>query len=366
MRSPTTRGRHGATIEDVAAHAGVSVATVSRALRGLPNVATSTRARVMAAAGELDYQPDPAATRLAAGHTRTVTVAVPTLNGWYFSTVVAGAEAVCTEAGYDILVVGVGSTADRTRLVQDPYLGRRTDGLIVVDLSVSPAEAESLRAAGITVATVGSAVPGVPAVKVDDVEVGRMATRHLLGLGHRRIGIIGGLPHDPMSFDVPTARRQGHEAALVAAGLPVDPTLSAPGNFGIDGGQEAMSHLLDLSDPPTGVFAMSDEMAFGALRALRERGLRAPDHVSVIGVDDHDFARVVDLTTVRQRVAAHGATAARLVIEAMAATARDEMAPPPVGAPVAPDETAVVDAVRRATDVELVVRRTTGTPRPSS
>ncbi len=348
-------------------HAGVSVATVSRALRGLPNVATSTRERVMAAAGELDYQPDPAATRLAAGRTRTVTVAVPTLNGWYFSTVVAGAEAVCTEAGYDILVVGVGSTADRTRLVQDPYLGRRTDGLIVVDLNVSPAEAESLRAAGITVATVGSAAPGFPAVKVDDVEVGRMATRHLLGLGHRRIGIIGGLPHDPMSFDVPTARRRGHEAALVAAGLPVDPTLSAPGNFGIDGGQEAMSHLLDLPDPPTGVFAMSDEMAFGALRALRERGLRAPDHVSIIGVDDHDFARVVDLTTVRQRVAAHGATAARLVIEAMAARARDDAAPPPGAEPdEAPDEAVVVDAIRRATDVELVIRRTTGTPPTSA
>ena len=124
----------------------------------------------------------------------------------------------------------------------DPYPGKAIASLEVFEEAV--AYWESLRAAGITVATVGSAVPGFPAVKVDDVEVGRMATRHLLGLGHRRIGIIEGQQHDPMSFDVPTARRRGHEAALVAAGLPVDPTLGAPGNFGIDGFSVFLTALL--------------------------------------------------------------------------------------------------------------------------
>jgi LacI family repressor for deo operon, udp, cdd, tsx, nupC, and nupG len=361
MSTPATRRRRGATIEDVAVQAGVSVATVSRALRGLPNVASSTRERVMTVADELNYQPDPAATRLAAGRTRTVTVAVPTLNGWYFSTVVAGAEAVCTEAGYDILVIGIGSVADRARLLRDDSsLERRTDGLVVVDLNVTEDEAASLRARGIILATVGSTAPGFPSVKVDDHGVGRLATEHLIGLGHHRIGVLGGLKHDPMSFDVPAARQRGHEAAMRAAGLTVEPALTTPGNFSIDGGQEAMARLLALHEPPTAVFAMSDEMAFGALRELRERELAVPGDMSVIGVDDHEFARVVDLTTVRQRVAAHGATAARLVIEAIDAAATEEHQGRP-SLVVATDH----DAIRRATEVELVVRRTTGPPRRS-
>ncbi len=318
-RAPAPRRR--ATIEDVASAAGVSVATVSRALRSLPNVAISTRERVNAVAAELDYRPDPAASRLAAGRTRTVTLGIPSLNGWYFSTVVAGAEAVCTESGYDVQVICIPSYADLDRLLDRSHrLERRTDGLVLVDISLDPGRAADLATRGVSLATIGTAVPGYPAIQIDDEEVGRIAARHLVDIGHERIGVIGGLPDDPMDFVVPRLRRRGVEDELATHGLELDDRHVANGNFGMTGGGEAMSELLDLDDPPTAFFAMSDEMAFGALMALRERGLVAgsgPGQVPLMGVDDHEFARVVRLTTIRQPVAEHGARAARLLIEGM-------------------------------------------------
>ena len=330
-----------ATIEDVALRAHVSVATVSRALRGLPNVATATRRRVELAATALKYRPDPAASRLAARKTKTITVGVPSLSGWYFSTVVAGAEAVCNEAGYEFQVIAVGSLVDRDRLLDDEHaLERRTDGLILVDVEPSAAQAEALVARGVAVATVGHVLVDHPAVSIDDALVGRLAAEHLVSLGHRRIAIIDGLDDDPMNFVVPTTRRTGFEQALADAGLSLSPSLAASGNFTVDGGRDAMRRLMETTDPPTAVFAMSDEMAFGVLMELDERGLVAGSDVSVVGVDDHEFACVVKLTTVRQPVADHGANAARLLIEAMGS---DE----PLRTTIRPD-------------VELVVRSTTG------
>ena len=151
-----------------------------------------------------------------------------------------------------------------------------------------------------------------------------------------------------MSFDVPTLRYKGFVGRLAAHGVHFNDGLLASGNFGIDGGQEAMAALLDHDVPPTAVFSMSDEMAFGAVMELNERGLVAGRDVSLIGVDDHEFSRVVSLTTVHQAVADHGAAAARLLLDAI----------PPDGdsTPLATD-TAAADLIA---DVELIVRSSTG------
>ena len=141
---------------------------------------------------------------------------------------------------------------------------------------------------------------------------------------------------------MPRLREKGYEDALNGAGLSIDPDLFQPGDFGIEGGQEAMAALMNLDEPPTAVFAMSDEMAFGALMESRQRGLSVPDDVSVIGVDDHEFSRVIGLTTIRQSVAEHGATAARALIASMNDLERQ---PASVGAAI-----------------ELVVRTTTTRP----
>jgi DNA-binding LacI/PurR family transcriptional regulator len=295
---------------------------------------------VRATAAELQYRPNPAASRLATGRSRTVTVVVPMLNSWYFSNVVAGAEAVCAESDYDFLVVGLGSADERARFFDPQYqVVHRPDGLILVDVRPDGGQSASLRSRGIAVSTVGTRVEGFPSVRVDDVEVGRVATEHLLDLGHDRVGIIGGMPEDPMNFDVPKLRHQGALDALAGRGLSLSDDLVASGNFSIDGGAEAMTLLLDRHEPPTAVFAFSDEMAFGALMAAAARGVRIGTDVSLIGVDDHEFSRVVDLTTVRQRVAWNGAAAARAVIGMMS---HERIEPPHQIAPI-----------------ELVVRSTT-------
>ncbi len=340
MESREDRAGKRARIEDVALAANVSVATVSRALRNLPNVADSTRQRVTAIAESMNYRPDPAAARLATGRSRTITVVVPHLSSWYFSTVIAGAEAVCAEAGYECLVLGVGTIAECDRLLDEPFhLERRTDGLVLVNIPATEPQAASLHERGVGLSTVGTQTPGHPAVLIDDVNAGNIAAQHLIGLGHRRLGMISGQSNDPMNFAVPRKRREGFRSALEHAGIAFDESLVRSGNFGIDGGQEAMGALLDRSDPPTAVFAMSDEMAFGALMALAERGLRPAADVSLIGVDDHDVARVVGLTTIRQRVAGQGAAAMRALLARLA---------DPSAAPTAVDS-----------PLDLIVRHTT-------
>jgi DNA-binding LacI/PurR family transcriptional regulator len=163
--------------------------------------------------------------------------------------------------------------------------------------------------------------------------------------------MIGGMSEDPMNFPVPVLRQQGFVDGLADAGLSFDPMMIEGGNFGLDGGHEAMSLLLERPSPPTAVFAMSDEMAFGALMALNERGMVAGRDVSIMGVDDHEFSRVVDLTTVRQPVAEHGATAGRLLLDALA-----RLHSPSGATEVEPDA-----AERHVlAPIELIVRSTTG------
>ncbi len=317
---PTSRQTpRRATIEDVAAAAHVSVATVSRALRGLPNVAPSTRARVGEAATGLNYQPDPAASRLAAGATTTLLVMVPGTSSWYFAQVIAGAEAVAAETSHDFLVIGVRSLEQRDRLLDEGYrLERRADGVLMVNIGATDEQARSLQRRGVGLATIGTRAPGCPVVQVDDEAVGRLAAEHLVGLGHRRIGVIGGSLDDPLSFDVPALRRRGFAAGLAARGLEFDPDLHVAGNFSVDGGREAMARLLDARESPSAVFAMSDEMAFGGMMELSERALRPGVDISVMGVDDHEFARVVSLTSIRQQVELQGALAIRALLEAIA------------------------------------------------
>ncbi len=338
---PVDRPDRRIGIEDVAAAANVSVATVSRALRHLPNVAESTRERVIDIA-EVDGLP-PRPCGIATGHRAHAGRSrwwYPISSSWYFSTVIAGAEAVCAEAGYECLVLSVGTIAGCNQLLDEPnHLERRTDGLVLVNIPASEAQAESLRRRDVALSTVGTRTRGHPAVLIDDVSAGRMATEHLIELGHERIGLISGEHDDPMNFAVPLRRQEGFAAALADAGLEFDEALVRSGNFGIDGGQEAMSALLDRPDPPTAVFAMSDEMAFGALMALTERGLRPAVDVSLIGVDDHDVARVVGLSTVRQRVASQGAAAMRALLARLADPSTPET---------------IVDS-----PLELVVRQTT-------
>ena len=335
---------HPATIEAVAARAKVSVATVSRAMRDLPNVAEATRLRVRQAAEELSYRPDPNASRLATGRTSTVGMAVPMLGRWYFSTVIGAAHAVLVREGYDLLLFGVDTPADRSRFITEwAVINKRVDGVILVDLTLDPNELEDLVLADARVGTVGDRHAPFSSVTIDNRAASAVAVRHLLNLGHREIALIGhtegGWP-----FTVPTERRNGYFDAHKEFLITPRPELEHPGNFDVDGGYEAMTDLLAMAHPPTAACAMSDEMAFGAIKAIRDHGLRVPEDVSVIGFDDHEMAKVMDLTTIRQPVAESGAEIARLLVRALKAD---------------PLDTETLAPQHRTLRSQLIVRRTT-------
>lgn len=304
------------TIEKVAERAGVSVATVSRALRGLPNVSPKTRERVVSVAAMLNYRPDPNAARLAAGRTRTIAVGVVAIPIWYTGQVISGIEAVLTSQGYDLTLLLIAGDLVRSRALGDVGGGvsKRADGAIFVDLVPTPAERALLEEQRLPWVMVGAECPTIDSVIIDNVEGAMSATRHLLGLGHTRIGLISG---GPAAFPAssPPQRRAGFLRALADASLRFDPKKERVGDFSALGGYEAMQTLLELSDRPTAVFAMSDEMAMGAMRACEEAGLTIPDDMSIVGFDDVDWAFTVGLTTVRQDATELGAVAARLMIE---------------------------------------------------
>jgi DNA-binding LacI/PurR family transcriptional regulator len=333
-----------ASIIDVARRAGVSPSTVSRSLRGMPNVSEATRQRVMRAAAELSYVASPAASRLASGRTSTVGVVVPFMTRWFFAQVVAGAEAVFHEASLDLLLYNLGDAVGRSRFFQRLPLQRRVDAVLLVCVAVDESERAALRGLGVPIVMVGTSSPGFGSVRIDDMEGTAKAVRHLLNLGHVRIGMICGLDDDdPHAFATPLLRRQGFEQTLLGAGLEVDPEQIVGAPWGVEGGARAMEQLLSADRLPTAVFAETDEMAFGALWTLRRAGLDVPARISIIGFDDHEMAAVVDLTTISQPVRPQGEVAATLLLDAL--TERTD------------------EAAEVVMPTHLVVRGTTG-PRP--
>ncbi|MEV4515117.1 LacI family DNA-binding transcriptional regulator [Dactylosporangium sp. NPDC049525] len=301
------------SMEDVARLAGVSSATVSRTLRGLPNVSDETRDRVLQAAASLSYVVSPIASRLASGRTHTVGVIVPYAARWFFGQIVAGAESVLREHDLDLLLYNLGDVAARQRFFGQLPLRRRVDAVLVVAMQFSDPEIADLRSLGVPIVAVGHDVPGAGCVRIDDMAAATSAIQHLLGLGHRRIGMISTYADQTMFLPVAHARRRAYIDTLRNVGLPICDELVMSVPHGLDGGEQAMRRLLALPDPPTAVFAESDELAFGALSALRRTGR----HVSVIGFDDHELSALLDLTTVRQRVFEQGVLAAGMLRRAM-------------------------------------------------
>lgn len=312
------QGEQGpASIFDVADRAGVSASTVSRSLRGLPNVAPATRARVAIAAEELAYVASPAASGLASGRTSTVGIVVPFLTRWFFMRVVQGVEEVVRAAGYDVLLHNLRDEVGRERFFARLPLNRKVDGIVLVDLALQPDEQARLQALGVPVTVVGGDALGVGAVGIDDAAGVRMALQHLSHLGHHDVGMICGTAVPGLNFAVPGSRRTTFLDAIAESSLATAPEWVVSADWGIEGGARATERLLSGRHLPTALFAECDEIAFGALRTLRLAGLDVPRRMSVIGFDDHELAGVVNLTTVAQPVQAQGAAAARMLLDVM-------------------------------------------------
>ena len=313
-----------AGIVEVAALSGFSPATVSRALRGLPGVSAPTRLAVEQAASTLGYFPSPSAAALTTGRTNAIGVIAPWVSRWFFSAVVEGAQEVLAQQGFDLLLYPIGVAGGRRDGGLDTRsLNKRVDGLLALNVPLADKSLVSLQSLRVPVVTVGTAVEGMSSVIVDNVEVGRLATQHLLDLGHRRIAFFGDDLDEMHGFTAATDRHRGYDLALREAGLEPDPALSERTGFSMDGGEAAMHRMFGRRrksfELPTAVFAVSDEVAMGVLYAAREHGLKVPRDLSVIGVDGHDFAYLFDLTTVSQPVRDQGRIAARLLLEQVSA-----------------------------------------------
>jgi DNA-binding LacI/PurR family transcriptional regulator len=192
-------------------------------------------------------------------------------------------------------------------------LEKRVDAALLVTLALDSSERQALRDLGRPVALVGGRT-GFPSVSIDDVQAGQAATQHLLELGHKRIAFVGLDRAAQGTFHVASDRRKGYRLALRCADISVDPRLEVPGDFTVAGGRRAMRELMALDDPPTAVFAASDEMAMGCLHAIRLAERRVPEDISVIGIDDHEMSTLHDLTTVAQPVVEQGRIAAELLL----------------------------------------------------
>lgn len=342
------------TIQKVADLAGVSTATVSRALAGKKSVSDATRTKVEAAAKQLGYVVSSAASSLASGRNRNIGVVVPFLDGWFYTRVLKGAHDALSDAGYDLTLYhldasttdpGAGGNPRRKRLFDEFLRRQRVDGFIAVSLELTDAELDGLRTIGKPAMCIGGPLPGAVTFSIDDIAIARLATEHLLALGHRQIAHIGGDQALDLDFHLPKSRRVGYEAALEAGGVEPDPRLIRVADFTIQGGYRATLQLLgDPSVAPTAIFAASDEMAIGAILAARDLGKKVPDDLSIVGIDGHELGEFFGLTTVAQFPEAQGKTAVKAMLRAL-----DN-----------PQETPVSKNV--ALPFELIVRRSTSSP----
>jgi LacI family repressor for deo operon, udp, cdd, tsx, nupC, and nupG len=299
---------------DIARIAGVSLATASRALSNAPGVAAATRERVLAVAEDLSYVVSPEASRLSGGSTRRVAVVVPHVARWFFGAMLEALESVLREAELDVLLYTVGNAADSHSFFERLPARRKVDAVVVLAFPVTEAEQRRLDLMGVSIVAAGGQSAAYPYVSIDDEVAGRQAMDHLIFLGHRRIAMIAAIDPKETRWPAVPFRSQAYYSALRDAGIAADPSLVTTVDWGGLQGAEAMSQLLSLREPPTAVYAHSDEVAVGAMRTLRRAGLRIPEDISVISIDDHPLAELTDLTTVSQPVRQQGLLAGQMVL----------------------------------------------------
>jgi DNA-binding LacI/PurR family transcriptional regulator len=306
------------TIADVAAASGVGVGTVSRVINGAANVRETTRRAVLKVIDELGYRPSHLAAALSRGTSRTVAIVVPQLTRPSAVMRLAGALAVLDQEGYDTVVCNVDTVEQRDRHLAALTSRHRADGVIAVSLRLSAAQLASFQRAGVPLVTVDATAPGVPHTVTDDVAGGRLATGHLLSLGHRRIGFVGDTIRGAaaesrlgLGFVSSQHRLAGYRQALAAAGVRYDPALVRRGPHGPANAEALAAELLALPDPPSAIFAASDTQAMGVLAAAERCGTTVPGGLSVIGFDDIESAELLGLSTVRQPLGDSGSEGAR-------------------------------------------------------
>jgi LacI family transcriptional regulator len=315
LRQPGAR--QTPTIYDVADRAGVSISTVSLALNSPARVRPETLERVYSAVSELGFVPKADAAVRARRGTRRIGAIAPFTAYGSFMERLQGVLAASEEDSFEIVVFNQDATIFRQHVVDSLPLSRRLDGLILMAVPISDRLAHRLIEDGLEAVLVELARPGFSSVSIDDEEGGRLAAEYLVQRGHRRCAFLGEPPvSEALASSIPSvqgmARVRGFRQGLTGAGVPLpdEYVVSAadPGDPG-----DAVRELLDLKQPPTAIFAHSDDLAVGVLKVARRRGLDLPGDLAVIGFDDREYADYIGLTTVRQPLYDSGRIALKLL-----------------------------------------------------
>jgi DNA-binding LacI/PurR family transcriptional regulator len=332
------RGARRLSIKDIARIAQVSHPTVSRALQNSPLVSSETTARIWKIANESGYRASAVARGLVTRRTRTIGLVVTTVADPFTCEVVSGIEQSASDCGYSVFLADSNADPARERKIVQSFAERRVDGIIVTSSRVGALYLPLLSEMQVPIVLVNDQHPGafVHSVMIDNRGGVRAAATHLIGLGHRRIAYIG----DRLGYQSDTERHAGYTDALEAASIRVLPALSVYGDGKPQGAIEAMNALLELSKPPTAVCCYNDMSALGAMHAIRMRGLRVPEEISVVGFDDLFLSSYTQppLTTVRQPMRRMGLLAMESLFKVM---------------------TGEGPAIKIEVDAELVVREST-------
>ncbi|MFM6963446.1 MAG: LacI family DNA-binding transcriptional regulator [Micrococcales bacterium] len=305
-----------AGIEAVAKLAGVSIATVSRALSGKGHVSERSKSKVQLAANELGYIASSSAYTLATGRNRNIGVIMPYIDRWFFGAFLESAESALVTAGYDLTVYNLnGGDEQRARIFNEFLMRRRVDAVLALAVAPSAQELEQLNRMKKPILAVGGYIKGARSLVMDDRAAGRLATEHLLSLGHTRIANINGLESSDKEFNQPNLRHHGYLDALNSAGIEPKPELMVRADFTLQSAYVVAKQILgNPYDAPTAIFCNSDEMAFGAIMAAKDLGLQVPRDISIIGIDNHDMSEFFQLTTVNQMVRDQGTEAVKILL----------------------------------------------------
>lgn len=299
------------SIKDVAARAGVSVATVSRVLNNNPRVKPRLRERVLQAVAELDYHPSGIARSMRSQSGRVIGLIISDIQNPFFTALVRAVEDVAYANQYTVLLCNSDEDPQKERLYVDILFQERVAGVIIVPTGKDCCDLLVQRRIPVVMADRKVPDINIDSVTLDNTAGAYTATAHLISLGHTRIGLVSAPPHASVGLE----RRQGYERALREHGLPVDESLIRMGNFKESGGYQAAKELLAIKPRPTAIFSVNNLMTIGTLQAIHEQGLRIPKDISVVGFDDMPWLPLLTppLTVVSQPVYEIGRVAAEIL-----------------------------------------------------
>ena len=302
------------TIRDVAKRANVGVGTVSRVLNNNPAVSEATREKVLTAIEELAYTPNPIARQLSIGRTLTIGIILPYLTLPSYIERLRGVQNFMADSEYDLMIFSIDNLAQRNAYFQNLSRKSRVDGMLIVSLPPDDEEAAYFTKSRIPTVLIDAEHPALCCIVADDIEGGRIATSHLIEIGHTKIAFVSHYLTSPFHPSM-KRRYQGYREALNNAGIPYTPVYLKEGDRNRESAREMAKELLQLDEPPTAIFASSDTHAIGVLDAAHEIGIKVPEELSVIGYDNIRDSSYNDLTTIDQNLFDSGVKGAQMLLD---------------------------------------------------